>query len=126
MSELSEVFSGGYEIELKDKVYKYGEITLADLADMQRQLNKQHRENVLAVAKEIYQDKIPDHVYQDALRAVPLSEIEENMEAMAFIIWKAFQKFNPSLTKDEVTALMTFKQMKIISENLFPAEEKKT
>jgi len=127
MSELSEILTNdAIEIELKGKKYKLGALTLQDLAESEKNIRDKHKSESLTTAKELYGDKIPTDILKTLMKPLSsneLLEMQQTISGMCFLVWRAFLKFNPSMTLEEVEELVSFEDLSSITNILMPPNE---
>ena len=110
MAGLSESLTQTVEIELGDKTYKAGILTLSDWAAFEEFAKNQFRKKIIATAKEIYGDDMPPEVLKDATRKLTqdeLDDFEESISGITFLLARSLKKFNPAMEQDDISAMIS-------------------
>ena len=99
-----------FEIELQDKTYKGKKLNMADFAAFEDFVQERRGKKLIAVAKEMYGDKIPESIYEKAVSPPTTKELESEQQSLAgvtFLFWRTLRKCNESLTLEMVGELIS-------------------
>jgi hypothetical protein len=113
------------EIELDGKTYRIGKLTLGDFADFEEWVRQQREEKILSTARKVYGDDMPDNILDKMLSSPTDEEIEQergSISGVRFLLWRAFGKYCPNITLDEVSAMVTLDDLSKISKVIMPNE----
>lgn len=119
MSGLAETVGTTTDITLAGRAYKVEKLTLGDWADFEQYARDKHRANIIATAKEIYGDDIPDNVFEKATKPITEDELEEyqgTISGITFLLYKALVKRDPDITIAKIANMVTLDDIATITE----------
>lgn len=128
MSELDLIAKDFVELELSNKTYKFGKITIGALADFQKYAVNLRRKEMIETAREMYPDKIPTELFKEiSTPPEDMEEYENRIECVRHLLWLSLKEYQ-TITEDEVMKLITLDNAKVIMDAVAPPEpeEKKT
>jgi len=115
--------SDTFEIELQDKKHKGQKLNIADFAAFEDFVQERRGKKLIAVAKEMYGDKIPDSIYEKAVKPPTKEELESEQQSLAgvtFLFYRTLKKCNDSLTLEQVGELVTLKDVPELMKLIIP------
>ena len=128
MAEINDVINVPFELEIAGKRYKAGKLTIEDMAAFTQHIADLRKDKIVKYAKEIYGDKMPEHVWESAVRPPTKAEIDEYQNSVIgfrFLLWRALSKYNPNMTLEEVGSNIVISDIERITNCLVGDIEKK-
>ena len=119
MSGLADTIGTVTEITLAGHKYKIEKLTLGDWADFEQYAKDKHKANIIATAKEMYGDDIPEIVFDKATRPITEEELEEHkgtVSGITFLLYKALVKRDPDITIAKVANIVTLDDVAAVTE----------
>lgn len=118
MSGLAETVGATTDITLAGRAYKIEKLTLGDWADFEQYAKDKHKANIIATAKEVYGDDIPDNVFEKATKPITEDELEEHqgtISGITFLLYKALVKRDPDITIAKIANMVTLDDIATIT-----------
>jgi len=115
--------SDTFEIVLQGKTYRGKKLNIADFAAFEDFVQHRRGKKLVAVAKEMYGDKIPDSVYEKAIRPPTKEELEAEQQSLAgvtFLFHRTLKKCDDSLTLEQVGELVELKDVPELMKLIIP------
>ena len=112
-----------FEIELQNKKYKGKKLNIADFAAFEDFVQERRSKNLIAVAKEMYGDKIPESIYDKAVSPPTKDELELEQQSLAgvtFLFWRTLKKCDESLTLEMVGELISIGDVPKLTKLIIP------
>lgn len=112
-----------FEIELQDKKYKGKKLNIADFAAFEDFVQDRRGKKLIAVAKEMYSDKIPESIYEKAVSPPTEKELESEQQSLAgvtFLFWRTLRKCDESLTLEKVGELISIGDVPKLTKLIIP------
>lgn len=116
------------EVKLGGKTYKIGKLTIGDFADFEEYVRAQREDKIIATAKKLYGDNIPQAVFDKALAPPTDAEIEAqqgSISGIGFLLWRAIVKYNPNMTQEETSAMIGLDDLPALTKAIMPTAAKK-
>ncbi len=116
------------EVELDGKKYKIGKLTIGDFADFEEHVRAQREDKIIATAKRLYGDNIPQTVFDKALAPPTDAELEAqqgSVSGIGFLLWCALKKYHPDMTQEETSAMIGLDDLPALTKAMMPTAAKK-
>ena len=94
------------EVQIGSKKYECGKYGTSELADLQDWLKERQEDKIIARARKVYGENLPDKIYADLSKEITLDElgdaITSDLRSINRLIFLTVKKTNASITELEV------------------------
>ena len=94
------------QVKLGQKMYDCNGFGLTELADLQDWMQERRENKIIARAKKVYGDKLPDRIFDEISKEVSIDDLEDaissDVKSIGYLIYLTIKKANPSITEQEV------------------------
>ena len=118
------------QVKIGGKTYECEKYGLPELADLQDWLKERQEDKIIARAKKVWGDNLPDRVYDDLNKNITLDDLADaitsDLKSIGYLIYLSVKKTNPNVTYDDISAGLAGidSAIKILSD-LSPSDNKK-
>ena len=94
------------QVKLGQKKYDCNGFGLTELADLQDWMQERRENKIIARAKKVYGDNLPDKIFDEISKEVSIDDLEDaissDVKSIGYLIYLTIKKTNPSITEQEV------------------------
>ena len=109
------------EIEVEGKTYKLGKLNVGDIIDVSSIMTERLRNRRIELLKSLYKDEIPDSQIDGIISInFDFEDLEKHLEAVGLILWRALQRYQPSISEKDAMNLITVENCETIINKLMP------
>jgi hypothetical protein len=95
------------EVKIGEKVYNCDRFGLTELADLQDWMQERKEDRIIARAKKIYPDGLPDKIFDEINQEITIDVLEESLvsdiRAIGYLIFLTIKKTHQSVTFEEIS-----------------------
>ncbi len=102
--------SDTFEIVLQDKKYRGKKLNISDFAAFEDFVRDRRGKRLIKTAKELYGDKIPDSIFEKAIKLPSPDELELEQQSLAgvsFLFFRSLKKCDDAITMEDISELIT-------------------
>jgi hypothetical protein len=94
------------QVKLGAKTYDCEGFGLTELADLQDWIQERRENKIIARAKKVYGDDLPDRIFDEISKEVSIDDLEDaissDVKSIGYLIYLTVKKGNPNVTEKEV------------------------
>lgn len=95
------------EVTIGSKKYECGRFGLTELADLQDWMQGRREDKIIARARKVYGDELPDKIFDEISKEITLDDLDgaiaSDVRSISYLIFLTIKKVNDSVTFKEVS-----------------------